>query len=179
MTAARYTRTAIGLHWLIALMIAISFSVGLYMSDLPFSPGKLKIYSWHKWAGITIFLLVAIRFAWRLFHRPPALPSAMPQWQRVAAQFIHYLLYALMFAIPVSGWLMSSAKGFQTVYFGLIPLPDLLVKNKETGDLLEAVHRALNFTMLAAVVLHAGAALKHLLIDRDDVLRRMLPARRK
>lgn len=179
MTAPRYTPVAIGLHWLIAAMIAISFSVGLYMSDLPFSPNKLKIYSWHKWAGVTIFLLVAFRIAWRLFHRPPAMPVTMPRWQQVVARVTHILLYALMAAIPLTGWLMSSAKGFQTVYFGVVPLPDLLAKNKETGDLLQAVHSTLNFTLLAVVALHTAAALKHWLIDRDDVLRRMLPGRRK
>ena len=179
MNPVRYTPVAIGLHWLIALMIAIAFSVGLYMSDLPLSPGKLKIYSWHKWAGVSIFLLVALRCAWRLFHRPPAMPATMSRWQQVVAQATHVLLYALMFAIPLTGWLMSSAMGFQTVYFGVIPLPDLLARNRETGDLLQAAHGALNFTMVAAVVLHTAAALKHWFIDRDDVLHRMLPGRRE
>lgn len=177
-SATRYTPMAIGLHWLIALLILVSFSVGVYMSDLPLSPDKLKIYSWHKWAGVTIFILVAARCVWRIFHRPPALPAGMPPWQQKLAAVTHFLLYVLMVAIPISGWLMSSAKGFQTVYFGVIPLPDLLGKSKEVGDLLEVVHTALNYTMLALVALHAAAAFKHRLIDKDDVLARMLPARR-
>jgi len=173
--ATRYTRIAIALHWLIAAAIIGSFSVGLYMVDLPLSPTKLRIYSWHKWAGVTIFLCVALRLGWRLRHAPPELPAAMPAWQRSAAAATHVLLYLLMFAVPLSGWLMSSAKGFQTVWFGVLPLPDLLNKNKELGDLLQQVHQVLNFTMAALVLAHLGAALKHHFIDRDDVLARMLP----
>lgn len=170
-----YTATAIRLHWLIALGLAGTFAVGVYMSGLPLSPDKLKIYSWHKWAGVTIFLLALVRIGWRLAHRPPAPPAGMPHWQAVAAEAVHGLLYVLMLAIPLSGWLMSSAKGFQTVWFGLVPLPDLVGKNKELGETLTLVHVSLNFGMLALVLGHAGAALKHHFIDRDDVLRRMLP----
>ncbi len=171
----RYTRTAIALHWLMALLLTGLFCVGLYMSDLPLSPQKLKIYSWHKWAGITAFLLVLLRLAWRVGHPPPLLPAGMPAWQQAAAHGLHHLLYLLMIAIPLSGWLMSSAKGFQTVYFGIIPLPDLLQKNKELGELLEWVHSSLNFTLAGLVVAHIAAALKHHLFDRDEVLARMLP----
>ena len=171
----RYGRVAIALHWLVAIAILGSFSVGLYMADLPLSPQKLKLYSWHKWAGVTIFLFVVVRLGWRLLHRPPELPVGMPAWQHAVAAATHVLLYLLMFAVPITGWLMSSAKGFQTVYFGVLPLPDLLVKNEELGDLLKEVHTLLNFSMAALVLAHLGAALKHHFIDRDDVLARMLP----
>lgn len=171
--ANRYTATAIHLHWLIALALVGTFSLGLYMHELPLSPTKLKLYSWHKWAGVTIFLLVLIRLAWRLGHRPPELPAAMPAWQRQASGIVHGLLYLLMFAVPLSGWLMSSAKGFQTVWFGVLPLPDLVGKNEGLGEILEEVHEALNFTLLGLVAVHVAAALKHHFIDRDDVLRRM------
>jgi len=99
----------------------------------------------------------------------------MPAWQRMAATATHHLLYILMFAVPLTGWLMSSAKGFQTVWFGVLPLPDLLEKNRELGKVLEEVHEVLNFTMAALVVAHLGAALKHHFLERDDVLTRMLP----
>jgi cytochrome b561 len=99
----------------------------------------------------------------------------MPAWQRTAAHALHLLLYVLMLAIPLSGWLMSSAKGFQTVWFGILPLPDLVGKDKDLGELLEAVHMSLNFGFAALVAAHVGAALKHHLVDRDDVLVRMLP----
>ncbi|MCM2287415.1 MAG: cytochrome b [Sulfuritalea sp.] len=170
-----YTGIAIGLHWLIAFAIIGSFSVGLYMVDLPLSPQKLKIYSWHKWAGVTIFLCVALRLVWRLTHRPPELPPGVPAWQRSLAAATHVLLYLLMVAVPLSGWLMSSAKGFQTVWFGVLPLPDLLTKNAELGDLLQQMHKLLNYSMAALVFAHLGAALKHHFIDRDDILARMLP----
>jgi cytochrome b561 len=178
MNTARYTATAIGLHWLMVLLIVTLFSVGLYMSDLPLSPWKLKVFSWHKWAGVTAFLLALARILWRATHRPPALPIAMPRWQQLAAHGGHALLYLLMFAIPLSGWLMSSAKGFQTVYFGVLPIPDLLAKNKDLGNLLLTVHQTLNWIMAAVVAGHAGAAFVHHFVDHDDVLMRMLPFRR-
>lgn len=174
-SSPRYTGPAVALHWLVGLAIVGSFAVGLYMVDLPLSPQKLKIYSWHKWAGVTIFLLVMVRLAWRLTHRPPALPAAMPAWQVSIAAATHVLLYLLMVAIPLTGWLTSSAKGFQTVYFGVLPLPDLLQKNVELGEFLQRIHMLLNYTMAALVTAHAGAALKHHFFDRDDVLARMLP----
>ncbi|TVO68448.1 cytochrome b [Denitromonas ohlonensis] len=171
----RYTSTAIALHWLIALGILASFSLGLYMTDLSLSPTKLKLYSWHKWAGVTLFALIVFRLGWRLTHPAPALPDTMPPALRLAASAAHWVLYALMLAIPLSGWLMSSAKGFQTVWFGVLPLPDLLAKDAALGDTLKDVHEALNFTLLAMVGLHVAAALKHHFIDRDTVLTRMLP----
>ena len=96
-------------------------------------------------------------------------------WQRRAAEATHVLLYLLMLVVPLSGWLMSSAKGFQTVWFGVLPLPDLVGKDKALGDLLQEVHEVLNFTLAGLVLAHLGAALKHHFIDRDDVLARMLP----
>ncbi|CAB1368237.1 cytochrome b [Denitratisoma oestradiolicum] len=174
---ARYTATAIRLHWLIALAIACTFAVGLYMQGLPLSPWKLKVYSWHKWTGVCIFLLVLARLAWRLGHRPPALPETMPLRLRQLAEATHWLLYLLMFAVPISGWLMSSAKGFPVVLFGVLPIPDLLAKNPPLGDQLVLLHQTLNFLLLGLVIGHVGAALKHHFIDRDDVLRRMLSSR--
>jgi cytochrome b561 len=174
MTAAnRYSTTAIALHWLVALLIFATFPLGLYMVDLPLSPDKLKLYSYHKWIGVSVFLLVAIRLGWRLTHTPPALPGDIAAWQRRLSAIAHGLLYALMAVIPVSGWLMSSAKGFQTVWFGVLPLPDLVEKNRELGELLATVHQVLNYTLLALVILHVGAALKHHFIERRPFLQRM------
>lgn len=174
-TPARYTPTAIGLHWIAGTLIVANLALGLYMVDLQLTPAKLRYYSWHKWTGVTIFLLSAARLLWRLGHPAPALPAALPAWQRRAANASHAALYLLFFAAPLSGWLFSSAAGFQTVYFGVVPLPDLLSKDKALADLLQVVHRAANYSLAALVVLHAAAALKHHLADRDGVLSRMLP----
>jgi cytochrome b561 len=171
-----YTATAKLLHWLMAALLFGLLALGFYMHDLPLSPTKLQIYSWHKWAGVTAFLLVSFRLFWRLTHRPPALPESMPRLMQFAAHAGHLLLYVLMVAIPLSGWLMSSAKGFQTVYFGILPIPDLLDKNKELGDLLALVHKSLNLLFVAVLAGHIGAALKHHFIDKDDILIRMAPA---
>lgn len=169
-----YSRTAIALHWLIAAGIFVAFPLGVYMSDLPLSPDRLKLFSWHKWLGITILMLAVLRLLWRAGHKPPA-PVNMARWQQWSSRTVHVLLYLLIFAIPLSGWLMSSAKGFQTVWFGVVPLPDLISKDKAMGRLLTDVHETLNFTLLGLVALHAAAALKHHFFDRDSTLRRMLP----
>lgn len=175
MPTVGYSRTAIALHWLIALLIFCAFPLGITMADLPFSPGRLKLYSYHKWLGVTVFLLALARLLWRLKHPAPPPPAGMPAWQRIASVATHHLLYALILAVPISGWLMSSAKGFQTVYLGLVPLPDLLSKDKALGESLLLAHQVLNFALGALVITHLTAALKHHFIDRDEVLGRMIP----
>lgn len=172
----KYTLTAIALHWSMAIGLIGLFAFGLYMADLPLSPEKLRYYSWHKWFGITLFMLAVVRLAWRITHRPPALPEHMGRGEQFVAHGGHDLIYLLMFSIPLSGWLMSSAKGFQTVLFGVLPIPDLLEKNKELGNLLQTLHWGLNMLLAAVVIGHVAAALKHHFIDKDDVLTRILPS---
>lgn len=169
----RYSTPAVVLHWLVALLIFAAFPLGLYMHDLPLSPDKLRLYSYHKWIGITVLMLAALRLGWRLTHQPPPLPAGIAAWQRRAGQAVHGLLYVLMIAIPVSGWLMSSAKGIPTVWFGVLPLPDLVGRSHDLGELLTRVHKSLNFILLALVVLHVGAALQHHFIERLPFLQRM------
>jgi cytochrome b561 len=173
--AERYSAPAIALHWLVAALIIANLALGLYTVDLPLSPQKLRFFSFHKWIGVTVFMLAAARLLWRLAHPAPALPAAMPAWERRAAQATHVLLYVLFFAAPLTGWLFSSASGFQTVYLGIVPIPDLLAKDKALADALKLAHKSINYTMAAIILLHAAAALKHHFIDKDDVLRRMLP----
>lgn len=175
MSAQSYTPTAIGLHWIAAGLILGNLALGLYMVDLPLSPAKLKFYSWHKWTGVTVFLLSAARLLWRLSHPAPALPASMPAWQRNAASASHHALYALFFAAPLTGWLFSSAAGFQTVWFGVVPLPDLLSKDEGLAEILKLAHRAANYTLAFLVVIHSAAAIKHHVVDGDEVLARMLP----
>jgi cytochrome b561 len=172
---ARYGRVAMLLHWLAAALIVAGAALGLTMTDLPLSPAKLRYYAWHKWIGITVFLVAAVRVAWRLVVPPPPLPGSMPQPQVVAAGAVHALLYVLMLAIPLSGWLYSSATGVSVSYLNVVPLPNLVPKDKALASVLLAVHQSLNGVLAVAVLLHVGAAIKHQWIDRDGVLSRMLP----
>ena len=171
----RYTTPAVALHWILAGLIIANLAFGLYTVNLPLSPQKLKLFSYHKWVGVTVLLLSAARLAWRATHGAPALPDTMKPWERQLAHFSHALLYILFFAAPLTGWLFSSAAGFQTVYLGVLPIPDLLPKNKELADVLKFMHHWINYTMAAVIVVHIAAALKHHFVDRDDVLVRMLP----
>jgi cytochrome b561 len=180
--AARYSRTAIALHWLLALMIIGSFAVGTYMVDLPFSVQRLKLYNWHKWAGVVVLTLSFVRLAWRLTHRPPALPAAvaaaMPAWQHWAHHGTHGALYALFFAVPLLGWAYSSAAGFPIVLFGVLPLPDFMPVDKALAEVIKPFHKYAAYSLAALVLLHVAAALKHQFIDRAGLLTRMLPGRR-
>jgi cytochrome b561 len=174
----RYTTTAIVFHWLIAVLIVGAFTLGLVMTDIPgISPAKLRYFSWHKWIGVTVLLLAALRLLWRLRNRPPVLPASMPAWQRGAAHGLHHLLYVLMFAVPVSGYFYTLASGFPVVYFGLVKLPVLIAKDPALAETLKGVHYWLTMLLAALVALHVMAALKHQFIDRDGNLRRMLPGR--
>ena len=176
-----YTRTAIALHWVLGLALIGLFAMGIYMHELPFSPQRLKLYNWHKWAGITVLVLSVVRFVWRLTHTPPALPQAvslgMPRWQHVAHHATHHALYALFLIVPLAGWAYSSAMGFQVVLFGVLPLPDFVPSDKTLAELIKPVHVVGAFAMAGLVVLHIAAALKHQWIDRDGLLLRMLPKR--
>ena len=172
---ARYGAVAIVLHWLVVVLIIASWALGLYMVELPFSPQKLKYISWHKWLGVTIFMVALCRIVWRVTHPAPPPPDAMPSWQRTVMGVSHLLLYLLTLAIPLSGWLFSSASGVPTVYLGWAQLPDLVVKDKLFAELLRQAHVLLNVTLFIIVCIHVAAALKHHFIDRDDVLVRILP----
>ena len=178
----RYSGIAIALHWVLALALVCIFSVGLYMADLPFSPARLKLFNYHKWAGITILILSILRLVWRLTHRPPALPQtvtlAMPDWQMKAYHATHYLMYALFFIVPLVGWAYSSAAGFPIVLFGVLPLPDFVGADKALSELIKPWHEITAFALAGLVVLHVGAAIKHHFIDKDGLLQRMLPGKR-
>ncbi|MDM0014867.1 cytochrome b [Variovorax sp. J22P168] len=180
---ARYSPIAMALHWLLALLILTSFSVGLYMADLPFSPLRVRLFNLHKWVGITILALSALRLLWRLAHRPPPLPAAierrMSLWQRHAHRFTLTALYLLFFAVPLLGWAYSSASGFPIVWFGLMQLPDLAPVDVELAqNVLLPLHRSSAFLLAVLVVIHTVGALKHHFIDHDGLLARMWPARR-
>jgi cytochrome b561 len=172
-TAERYNGAAIALHWLLAGCLTAAFLVGLQISDMPTSPTRIRWINYHKWAGITILTLSALRLLWRLAHLPPRLPAAMPRWQRQAALWGHRLLYLFFFVVPVAGWAYSCAAGFHVVYLGLVPLPDIAPKDKALADLLKQVHATLAWSLAALVGVHVAAALKHHFVDRDGLLWRM------
>jgi cytochrome b561 len=178
---ARYSGLAIALHWLLAAVIFGIFAVGLYMADLPFSPTRLKLYNWHKWAGICFLLLTVLRLVWRISHRPPALPQAisraMPGWQMQAYHATHHLMYALFFVVPLLGWAYSSAAGYPIVLFGQLPLPDFVPADKALAEMIKPLHELSAWVLVGLAGLHIGAALKHQWIDRDGLLLRMMPRR--
>lgn len=178
----RYSAVAMLLHWLLAFLLVALFCVGLYMADLPFSPQRLRLYNWHKWAGIVVLTLSLLRLLWRLTHRPPELPasvlSVMPGWQRVAHHATHGLMYLLFFAVPLIGWAYSSAAGFSIVLFGVLPLPDFVSPDKAFAEVIKPWHGLAAEALAVLVVLHVAAALKHQFIDRDGLLDRMRPGRR-
>jgi cytochrome b561 len=172
----RYTKTAIALHWLMALFIIANFALGLTMTDIPgLTPTKLKYFSWHKWIGVTVLGLAFVRLLWRLGHPAPAYPGSVSAMQQKAAGALHLLLYALFFAVPLSGYFYSLSAGVPIVYLGIIPLPVLIGPNPELKPLLEETHFWLNMLLAGGVGLHLLAALKHQFFDRDNVLKRMLP----
>jgi cytochrome b561 len=181
--AARYSTVAIVLHWLLGISIFAMFAIGIYMSDLPFSPLRLKLYNYHKWAGVTFLILSVLRLVWRLLNKPPALPKAieqaMPSWQTKVYHATHYALYALFFAVPLIGWAYSSAAGFPIVLFGVLPLPDFVAVDKEFAKQIKDLHEISAFALVGLAVLHIGAALKHHFIDKDGLVSRMLPSSSK
>jgi cytochrome b561 len=172
----RYTKIAIALHWLIALLIVCGFTLGVTMVNIHgFSPAKLKYFSWHKWLGCTVFGLACLRLLWRHWNPMPPYPYTMSKFQQRAASGLHGLLYFLIFAVPLSGYFYTLAAGIPVVYLGIVPLPVLIDPNPQWKPILKLVHYSLNVTLLAAVSLHVLAALKHQFIDRDNVIKRMLP----
>ncbi len=161
-------------HWLMAAVIIGMFAVGLYMEDLPLGPEKLKLYGIHKSVGSLLLAAVVLRYCWRLMNPVPSLKH-MAKIEQLGAHLGHYALYGLMLALPLSGWLMSSAAGFPVSVFGWFTLPDLIAPDRELSTLLKEAHELLGFTIILTASGHVAAALFHHFIKKDTVLRRMLP----
>lgn len=174
-TLVKYPAISIALHWLIAFLIISAFLLGTYMVDMRISPSKLKYFAWHKWLGVTILGLVALRLLVRLIKgAPPHLASLKP-WEKRLAGATHLVLYMLMFAVPITGYLYSYAAGFPVVYLGLFQLPAIIGPYPELKDAFKEVHEVLTTVMAVLVAMHFAATLKHKLIDKDQTLSRMLP----
>ena len=175
MSERRYSNPARLLHWSVAVLILFQVPLAYYMIDLPLGPAKLESYALHKSIGLTIFGLSAARLAWRWIHPPPALPDGLVTYQRRLAYLTHVTLYVVTFAMPLTGWLSSSAANFPVSLFGWFTLPDLVAPNPALHEALELGHRVLAYLLATAFVLHAGAALYHQFVLRDGVLAAMLP----
>jgi cytochrome b561 len=168
---------AMSLHWVMALLVFGLFALGWVAVSLPLSPLKLTMFHWHKSLGLLALVLVVVRILWRLFDRPPGPVAGLEGWERAAARAAHLLLYVLMVAMPLSGWLINSAANFPFKPFGLFPLPDLVAPDKALQEDLQTLHLTGFWLLAALLMLHLGAALRHHFVKRNLVLRRMLPGR--
>lgn len=175
-TPHRYGLVPQLLHWLVVILIIVQYLLAETAEDLPLGMEKLATLARHKSVGITILLIAAVRITWRLIDRPPP-PPPMPAWQRSVSALVHWSLYALLFAMPLTGWMMSSAANYPVSWFGLVQLPDLVMPSESVAEVLEETHETLFTVLLALASLHVLAALKHQFVDRDGLLTRMLPWR--
>jgi len=176
-TPTRWGAVAQFLHWLIVILIIVQVVLASIADDLPLGMKKLAMLARHKSVGITILGLALIRLLWRWTNPTPPLPDTLRPYERALARFTHAALYFLLFAMPFSGWMMSSARGFPVSWFGFrsMQLPDLVPKNQALYHVLVTTHGTLAVVLLVVVALHMAAALKHHFVLKDDVLRRMLP----
>jgi cytochrome b561 len=165
-------------HWTIVALVATQVVLALIADDLPAGMQKLALLARHKSVGITILLLAVARLAWRAANPVPELPSTLKPYERALARCTHFALYALLFAMPLTGWMMSSARGFPVSWFGLVQLPDLVPTDRGLYETFHDTHEMLARVLGVAVLLHVVGALKHHFVLRDGVLRRMLPFNR-
>jgi len=164
-------------HWTIVLLIITQGAIGLVMVDLPKNPGIIPVYTFHKSLGLTIFALAVMRLAWRALDPRPAEVAGIPHWQRVSARLGHALLYTLLFALPLSGWLFDSLSGLRPLYwFGLFEVPHLVAPDKALKDAAAETHEVLFWVLVAVAAGHAAIALVHQFVHRNNVLGRMWPS---
>jgi cytochrome b561 len=170
----RYRWPTIGIHWLTVLLIIAAFVLATILEDMTLSPLKLKLYSWHKWVGITVLFLLPLRLLFR-FLDPLDHRAGLTALEVKASAAVHGVIYLLLIAVPMFGWLHSSAAGFPVVWLGVLPLPDLVGKDKALAEIFKELHEGSVNLLIALVVMHAAAALYHHHIRRDGVLARMVP----
>jgi cytochrome b561 len=163
-----------GFHWLIVLLIINQWLIAERADELK-GLAKLQALAWHKSLGMTVLMLAVLRLAWRLMNPSPELTTETRRWERVLANISHFLLYALIFAMPLTGWMMSSAKNYPVSWFRLLQFPDLVAPSEQTFHQMHDLHHLLFNVLVGVALLHVAGALKHHFIDRNDVLKRMLP----
>lgn len=169
----RYNRTAVALHWIIAVLILVQVGLGWYMGDLPKGPERTYFIGLHKSLGITTAFLIMLRVAWRLIHMPPPLPDWLPRWQSRAAEITHYLLYACIIVMPLSGYLSASFTKYPMKLWGM-PFFKAGWESDAINAIFNGLHKGTSWLLVALLALHIGAGLKHL-VQRDGVFRRILP----
>lgn len=167
------------LHWLVAVAVVGLVIVGWRMDGMASSPAKIAVYAAHKSTGMTVLALMLVRLAWRWANPRPALPATMPPRERMLAGLVHAGLYLVLIAMPLSGWLFNSAANFPLSWFGLFPVPALSGPDPATKAFAREAHRVLSWLLVALFTLHVAGALKHHFVDRDELLRRMLPSFRR
>lgn len=173
--ADRYKPAAMFLHWVIALGILAAVGMGLYMTVEPMTPIRFRVINWHKWLGILLLAATMARCIYRACHRPPPHVPPLSRMQHLAAGAVHAALYVLCLTVPLAGWAQTSAVGRPVVFFGMLRLPDIAPPDSGLADTLKDAHHLLAWALVILIALHAAAAIKHHLIDRDGVLARMLP----
>src|SRR5262249_50973901 len=180
-SAERYGAVAILLHWLMAIVLVVLIATGLYMVRLPdagFDTKKISLILYHKQLGMLALALAALRLAWRLGNVLPRLVEQLPDWQKLAARFAHLAFYALMLALPLTGWMMSSATGIPVSLFGWFDLPDLVAYSERAFHAFIGIHKWLAYALLALIAVHAAPALRHHWGLRDETLTKMWPGAR-
>jgi cytochrome b561 len=178
-SADSWGAVARGLHWLIAALILAQFAIGSIAEEMKLTPAKLDLFVWHKSIGVTVLLLAVLRLIWRIANPPPAPLPGTPDWEHRLASLAHWLIYVLVFAVPLSGWLVSDASRVPFKAYFLVSMPDFIATNHDLQEAAAEVHEALTTALLLLVIVHAAAALRHHFLLQDDVLRRMLTGRRK
>jgi cytochrome b561 len=169
----QYGTTAKVFHWLIVALLIVQYLIGWLMPDVHRGPPGVPMVL-HMSVGLTILVLIVLRFVWRLTH-PVAPESSLPLWQRLSSELVHWLLYILVLATTFSGWLFASFRGWSVSYFYMVPFPMLASENAAAGRAIDGLHQAAEWTLLVFIGVHVLAAFAHLFIYRDRVMQRMLP----
>jgi cytochrome b561 len=172
-TDTHFGVVSIFFHWLMAILIICIIALGLTMTSISRSDFQFKLFRWHKELGILVLMLVVLRLIWRYKNKIPSL-NFLPAWERMSARGVHWILYACMILMPITGWFMSSAAGISVSFFGLFVMPNFISPNEVAHEWLEDIHVSLAFFLIGVICLHTAAALKHYFIDKDEVMQRML-----
>ncbi len=176
-SAEAWGAVARAFHWSIAALVLVQFALGSIAEEMKLTPAKLDLFVWHKSIGLTVLVLAVLRLAWRFGNPPPGPPDGTPGWERRLAAIAHWVLYALIFAVPLSGWWVSDASRVPFKAFFLVPMPDFVATDRALQEAAAEVHEVLTMTLLVVVLVHVAAGLRHHFLLRDDVLRRMLTGR--